>query len=132
MLDAALEEFPCEDASVETREPGPGRGVCCLYEATFENATNLTSAFGETNVTAERVGRRAAKSMKDFVGCGAPVGRHLADQLLLPLALAGSGGFTTMVPDDHVPTNISVIRQFLPVDIRIEESDRGRRTISIT
>lgn len=35
MLDAALRQLPCDDASVEIREPGPGRGVCCLYEAAF-------------------------------------------------------------------------------------------------
>jgi len=131
MLDAALEVLPCDDASVETREPGPGRGVCCLYETRFAQSTELNSAFGETNITAERVGRRAAKSMKDFIGCGVPVGRHLADQLLLPLALAGSGSFTTMVPDDHVPTNISVIEKFLPVSFRIEDADRGRRVVSV-
>lgn len=131
MLDAALAAFPCEDVSVETREPGPGRGVCCLCESVFENTSELTSAFGETNVTAERVGRRAGKSMADFIGCGVPVGRFLADQLLLPMALAGSGSFTTMVPDEHVPTNISVIESFLPVKFTIEDTGRGRRIVSL-
>lgn len=130
MLDAALKQFPCDDATVEIREPGPGRGVCCLYEAVFENCEELSSSFGETNVTAERVGRRAAKNLKDFISSGVAVGRHLADQLLLPMALAGSGGFTTTVPDDHVPTNISVIEKFLPVNFRIEEGDRGKRIVT--
>lgn len=131
MLDAALEHYPCEDASVETVEPGPGRGVCCLYYAGFENTAELASAIGETNVTAERLGKRAAKSLRDFIGLGAPVGRHLADQLLLPLALAGSGGFTCMVPDDHVPTNIGVIEKFLPVKFEMDSSDRTRRVIRV-
>ena len=131
MLDAALVQFPCDDATVEIREPGPGRGVCCLYEAVFENCEELTSSFGETNVTAERVGRRAAKSIQDFISSGTPIGRHLADQLLLPMALAGSGGFTTMVPDDHVPTNISVIEKFLPVKFQIAQADRGKRVVTL-
>ncbi|MES2921063.1 MAG: RNA 3'-terminal phosphate cyclase [Verrucomicrobiota bacterium] len=131
MLDSALVQLPCDDATVEIREPGPGRGVCCLYEAIFKNCEELTSSFGETNVTAERVGRRAAKCLQDFIGSGTPVGRHLADQLLLPMALAGSGSFTTMVPDDHVPTNISVIEKFLPVKFQIDDADRGRRIIRI-
>jgi RNA 3'-terminal phosphate cyclase (ATP) len=99
MLAAALSQLSCEDAAVEVREPGPGRGVCCLYEAQFENTAELSSSFGETNVTAERVGLRAAKQLQDFIGSQAPVGRYLADQLLLPMALAGSGSFTTMVHD---------------------------------
>jgi RNA 3'-terminal phosphate cyclase (ATP) len=131
MLDAALKQFPCDDATVEIREPGPGRGVCCLYEAVFENCEEITSAFGESNVTAERVGRRAGKSLQDFIGSGAPVGRHLADQLLLPMALAGSGSFTTLVPDDHVPTNITVIEKFLPVKFSIEEGERGKRCVFV-
>lgn len=131
MLDAALAQCPSDDATVEIREPGPGRGVCCLCEAVFENTTELTSAFGETNVTAERVGKRAGKSLHDFIGSGSAVGRHLADQLLLPMALAGEGSFTTMVPDDHVPTNISVIEKFLTVRFSVETADRGKRVISV-
>ena len=131
MLEAALKQLPCDDASVEIREPGPGRGVCCLYEAVFENGEELTSSFGETNVTAERVGMRAAKCLSDFISSGVPVGRHLADQLLLPLALAGSGSFTTMVPDDHVPTNISVIEKFLPVKFEIVAGERGKRIVAV-
>ena len=70
--------------------------------------------------------------MHDFIGGGAAVGRHLADQLLLPLALAGSGSFTTMAPDAHVPTNIDVIEQFLPVKFRITEVARGSRVIAVS
>jgi RNA 3'-terminal phosphate cyclase (ATP) len=131
IIAAAIDQFPCEDAAVEIREPGPGRGVCCLYEAAFENSCELFSSFGEAGVTSERVGRRAAKCLHDFIGSGVPVGRHLADQLLLPLALAGSGSFTTMIPDDHVPTNISVIEKFLPVKFQVENADRGKRVIRV-
>lgn len=131
ILDAAIVQNPCEDATVEIREPGPGRGVCCLYEAVFENAAELISAFGETNVTAERVGRGAAKRIHDFIGSGVPVGRCLADQLLLPMALAGESGFTTTVLDDHVATNISIIEKFLPVRFVVEEPDRGKRRVSV-
>jgi RNA 3'-terminal phosphate cyclase (ATP) len=132
MLDAALALLPCDDASVEAREPGPGRGVCCLYQAKFANTSELASAFGENNTTAEIIGRRATKSLRDFIGSQTPVGRCLADQLLLPMALAGGGSFTTMNPDDHVPNNISVIEKFLPVKFKIDEADRGRRIISVS
>ena len=132
VLAAARDQLPCDDAAVESRDPGPGRGVCCIYQANFTHATELTSSFGEMNVSAERVGRRAAKALADFIGCGAPVGRQLADQLLVPLALAGAGGFTTMVPDSHVPTNISVIEKFLPVKFHITEADRGKRVITVS
>jgi RNA 3'-terminal phosphate cyclase (ATP) len=63
--------------------------------------------------------------MNDFIGCGAPVGRCLADQLLLPIALAGGGSFSTMAPDAHVPTNIAVIEKFLPVRFTLTKEARG-------
>jgi RNA 3'-terminal phosphate cyclase (ATP) len=95
----------------------------------IENITEITSAFGETNVTAEKVGKRGGKHLTDFIGSNAAVGRHLADQLLLPLALAGGGSFTTMVPDDHVTTNLQVIESFLPIRSSMEEMDRGLRIV---
>jgi RNA 3'-terminal phosphate cyclase (ATP) len=132
ILDAAQAQFPCSDAAVEMREPGPGHGVCCLYEAVFDHATELTSAFGESHVAAERVGHRAAKSLQHLIGSGVPVGRFLADQLLLPMALAGAGSFTTMVPDDHVPTNIAVVEKFLPVKFEIADAGRGTRVVRVS
>ena len=131
MLDAALDVLPCKDATVESREPGPGAGLCCLVESEFGEVREITSSFGERGVTAERIGRRAAKLMRDFIGSGAPVGRCLADQLLLPFALAGGGGMLTMSPDAHVPANITVIEKFLPVRFEIRGDDRGTRRIEV-
>ncbi|MCP5548003.1 MAG: RNA 3'-terminal phosphate cyclase [Akkermansiaceae bacterium] len=125
ILNAAEKAFPCGDVSVEMREPGPGRGVACLVEARFEHGTEMTCSFGEQGVSAEKVGRRAGKLMNDFVGSQAAVGRHLADQLLLPMALAGKGLFTTTAPDDHLPTNIAVIRAFLDISFRVTERSGG-------
>ncbi|WP_367874711.1 RNA 3'-terminal phosphate cyclase [Luteolibacter sp. Populi] len=129
MLDAALELIPSKDAAVESCEPGPGAGICCLVEAEFGELRELTSSFGEQGVSAEKVGHHAAKAMKDFIGCGAPVGRCLADQLLLPMAIAGGGRFATMAPDAHVPTNIAVIEKFLPLRFRIQKGERGVHVI---
>ncbi len=131
ILKAATNELACDDAQIDNRGSGPGRGVCCLYQASFENGGDLSSTFGETNVTAERVGKQAAKSLHDFIKSGAAVGRHLADQLLLPMALAGGGSFTTMVPDNHFTTNIGVIEKFLPVKFHITDSGRGLRVVTV-
>lgn len=131
VLDAALGAYPCEDAKLVALPDGPGRGVACLVEAAFEHGHELCATFGEHGTSSEKVGRRAAKMMNDFIGNGAAVGRHLADQLLLPMALAGGGRFTTMPPDNHVPTNIAVIEEFL--DLRFEVStDERICTVSVS
>jgi len=48
----------------------------------------------------------------------------LADQLPLPLALAGAGLFLTHSPTRHTKTNIEVIARFLPA--RVTLVDIGR------
>lgn len=131
MNEAALKQQPCEEVRIEIREPGPGRGVCCLYEAAFANNSELASGCGEIGVTADRIGSRIGKSMKHFLSSNAAVGRHLADQLLLPMALAGGGSFTTGIPGDHVLTNLAVIEKFLPLKSEISDADRGLRMISL-
>lgn len=131
MLDAALEQLPCKDAAVESREPGAGLGICCLVESDFGEVREMTSTFGEKRKTAEELGRHAAKSMANYLGSGVPVGRFLADQLLLPMGLAGEGRFVTMSLDQHVPTNIAVIEKFLAVKFSIREEERGRKVVEV-
>jgi RNA 3'-terminal phosphate cyclase (ATP) len=48
---------------------------------------------------------------------------HLADQLLLPLALAGAGSFRTIGLSSHSRTNLDIIRLFSSTRI----SARGDR-----
>jgi RNA 3'-terminal phosphate cyclase len=58
----------------------------------------------------ERMGPRIDASV--------PVGEHLADQLLLPLALAGGGSFLTVPLSRHATTNALVLQAFLDVEVR--------------
>jgi RNA 3'-terminal phosphate cyclase (ATP) len=40
------------------------------------------------------------------------VGEHLADQLILPIALAGSGSFRAVAVSQHLKSNALVIERF--------------------
>ncbi|QIB77028.1 RNA 3'-terminal phosphate cyclase [Haloferax volcanii] len=68
-------------------------------------------AYGERGTPAEAVGSRAAASFLDWLGGDAPVDRHMADQLLVWVALAG-GRLRIPAVTDHVRTNLDVIRAF--------------------
>ena len=59
------------------------------------------------------------------VSSGVPVGTHLADQLMLPLALAGEGRYRTTEPTPHSRTNAEVIRQFLDTELELTALDDG-------
>ena len=52
-------------------------------------------------------------------------------QLLLPLALAGSGRFRTLGLSPHARTNIEVIKQFLPVSIECAPDEAGGTVVKI-
>ena len=57
--------------------------------------TEVFTGFGEKGVSAEQVAKGAVERARIYLASPVAVGRHLADQLLLPLALAGGGEFTT-------------------------------------
>ncbi len=53
------------------------------------------------------------------------MGPHLADELVLPLALAGEGALRTMPITRHTETNVDIVQRFLSVRIRYQTEDRG-------
>jgi RNA 3'-terminal phosphate cyclase (ATP) len=66
---------------------------------------------------AEDVAEAFAERVIRYLRIGAPIDEHLADQILLPLALARGGAFVTVAPSDHALTNAAVIEKFLPVEV---------------
>ena len=101
---------------------GPGNVLVATIE--HEHVTELFTAFGEKGVSAEKVAGKLCRQIKAYLQAGAPVGGHLADQLLLPIAIAG-GAFVTAKPTQHTLTNIETINSFLPGCLDMEEMDDG-------
>ena len=91
---------------------GPGNSVHCILQ--FENVTEVISSFGSRQRGAKQVGREAGKLACSYINGTAPVGMHLADQLLLPMLLLGGGEFITEAPTKHTVTNIDVIHLYYP------------------
>lgn len=58
------------------------------------------------------------------------MGRYLADQLLLPMALTGGGEFITMPVTQHFISHVSVIEKFLNESVVTKESE-GLISVSI-
>ena len=78
---------------------GPGNVI--MIEIASQQMTEVITGFGEKGVRAEAVAERAARSALRYLEAGVPVGEHLADQLLIPLALAGAGSFKTLPLTQH-------------------------------
>jgi RNA 3'-terminal phosphate cyclase (ATP) len=112
-----------EECFVETVQHPLGPGNALLLEIQTEHVTAIFTGFGERGRPAEEVAREAVESAKAWLQADVPVDEYLADQLLLPIALAGSGSFRTTRPSLHTTTNADVIRRFLPVSISFEHEN---------
>jgi RNA 3'-terminal phosphate cyclase (ATP) len=98
---------------------GPGNAVVLAIET--DHVTEVFTGFGERGRPAEDVSKSAVEAAKAWLEASVPVDEHLADQLLIPMALAGGGSFRTIKPSLHTTTNAEVIQRFLPVPMRIEQ-----------
>ncbi|MBK7900141.1 MAG: RNA 3'-terminal phosphate cyclase [Azonexus sp.] len=111
-----------EELRVLPHGEGPGNVLMLVLE--YPGVTEVFSAFGARGVPAETVADRAAREARRYRESGAAVGEHLADQLLLPLALAGgAASFTTSALSSHSRTNCAVIAKFLPARFGFEEAE---------
>lgn len=94
---------------------GPGNALLVGLES--EGVTVVFSAIGRKGLPAEAVADDAAQQALTYLDAQVPVDEHLADQLLVPLALAGQGVFRTNTLSGHLLTQIELIPQFLDVEI---------------
>jgi len=113
-------EVPVEIDEEHIEEaPSKGTGVTLIAETRAEggSGTHLGgSALGERGKTAEEVGREAAEALNEAVGSGADVDRHVADQLVPYVALAG-GSYRAPEVTSHLRTNVDTVSRFYDVEL---------------
>jgi RNA 3'-terminal phosphate cyclase (ATP) len=103
----------------------PGAGIFLLAEYLEWPAS--FSAYGRLGKPSEAVADQAVAALREHHASKAAVELHLADQLLLPLAIAnGASAFTTLRPTGHLMTNAWTIGQFGVADISIAEGSPCR------
>lgn len=127
--------LPRDAASVEVVTDSAGPGNVLLIELAFEHVSEVISGFGSKGVMAEKVAADACRAARRFLDSDVPVGEHLADQLLLPLAIGaahgGGGSFRTFALSDHATTHIEILRRFLDVDISVEQNGPQDCTVTV-
>lgn len=119
------DERECQPAMVK-QSAGPGNVV--EIELQFEHVTELFAAFGERGLRAELVAQRACAEASEYLAANVAVGRHLADQLPLPFALAGGGAFVSLSPSPHLDTQCAILPRFLRCEVqRVRQSESAWR-----
>lgn len=123
--------WPPNVLRAETIQNSPGPGNVLMLEMAHEHVTEVVTAFGARGVPSEAVATDALTQARRYLRSDAPVGEHLADQLLLPLAVAGGGTFRTTDLTAHGNTNIGVIKLFLDVAIETQREDSGNYRVTV-
>lgn len=83
------------------------------------------NALGERGKPAEKVGREAASMLAGELQAGAAVDAHLADQLIIYMALAGGpSSIMTSVLSDHTATGLRIVEQMTGRKFEIKKGDK--------
>jgi len=100
-----------------TDSDGPGN--CAMIRLCSGERTTVFTAFGMRGKRSEEVISEVVGLAEDFLASGAAVDRFLADQLLIYMAMAKAGSYTTNELSSHLQTNMEVIKKFLPVNFHV-------------
>ncbi|MCC5785148.1 MAG: RNA 3'-terminal phosphate cyclase [Phycisphaerales bacterium] len=119
--------WDAEALMIEQLSDRLGPGNILNIEVESEHITEVFTGFGRLGVSAEAVAEETIAEVRAYLASGVPIWRHLADQLLLPLALAGRGVFRTGPLTSHAETNAEVIERFLQLKVR-REPQEGKTT----
>ena len=116
---------------INGRNGGPrpeGAGNAVLVKLRHRHGITV---FGETGLrgrSAETVAGHAACRALRFRNSNAPVEKHLADQLVVPLALAGGGSFVTETLTPHCRACLDVASLFTSLKPELHPVN-GRKTL---
>jgi len=119
----ALGELPASiDTSILGGADAIGQGGAIVLWAHGESSVLGAGRVAERGVRAETLGAAAGTELAADLAAGAALDAHAADQLLVYLALAWGGRFTTRELTSHARTAIWLIEQFLPVRFEVGEA----------
>jgi RNA 3'-terminal phosphate cyclase (ATP) len=126
-------EIPKHKVRIHEIRDSAGPGNVVMIKASFTGINLCFTAFQERGKKAEIVAGEAADEFNSWFASGAATDGHLADQLLLYVALGGSGGeYTTDRVTDHTRTNIHTLAAFLGCRFTTEEMQgRGFRIAAL-
>lgn len=106
-------------------------GNCVVIRLIGANRTAVFTGFGSKGKPSEKVIAEVVDEVRDFLASGACIDHHLADQLLIYMALKRTGRFTTNRLSKHLTTNVEVIKKFLPVDFVVEKEHNYHRVLCV-
>lgn len=127
----AFPDWPEEVLSIRELPADEGPGVILLLEARYASVTEIVSGFGQLGLSGDLIAKTSAARLRGYIESSAFAGPYLADQLVLPFVLAGSGTFTTVKPSQHLLTAIDLAKRFTGRRIDITREANGNHVVSV-
>ncbi len=107
---------------VRIRQPKAGSpGNLLAIDLQFENSSICLTELGRPRITSERVAADLRRQVELYLESGTVLDEHLADQMMLPMAMAGGGKFSCGELSQHAETNREVIRMFTGARINLDQ-----------
>ena len=106
---------------------GPGNALMVVLR--YTHSCEVLTSYGSKALSAEQVAHDVLRQVRQHQTSPAPVGEYLADQLMIPLALAALqgrlGSYWATGLSEHAKTNAGVIEKFLPVRFVLTHQEEG-------
>jgi len=122
--------FEIDSASQVVDAKSPGAMVTVWGE--YESALGGCAVMGQRGVRIEAVTQQAFEGFCSWMRSDATVDEHLADQILIPAALAdGETRFVVNRITKRFLTTVWVVKQFLPIHITLRGSEDGPGEVTV-
>lgn len=119
-----------DELQIRDAKGSRGPGNILTLEVEHEHVTEVFTGFGEVGRPAEAVANQAIQQFQRYLKSDAVAGEYLTDQLMLPLAIAGGGSFTSTGLSRHATTHLDLIGRFLDVKVKVVAEDRSMYRVS--
>jgi RNA 3'-terminal phosphate cyclase (ATP) len=117
-------DVPLDIRPVRAKTISTGAGL--FLAAEYANGRGGFGVLGRKGMPSEVVAEKAVSALLAFHDSDAALDSHLADQLVIPLALAPDESiFTTQELTPHLLTNIAVVQAFAERQIELDEDEHS-------
>lgn len=124
-----LPNLPLVSDVREVNSSGQGNAAWVTLEQ--ERLTAVFCESGEGDVPQKTVAKRVVDAVRKYLRAGVPVGPHLADQLVVPMAaLGGEGWFAKGADTPYETATWEVVRAF-GAEVELERAADGKSVVRV-
>lgn len=117
---ARIKKLGLDSDNTIRQYPSIGKGTVVFISLKAGQARAGFQSLGELKKRAEKVADEACDELDAYLRADMALDKHLADQLIIPIALAQANSvFTTSEITLHLLTNIAIVEKFLRVHFHV-------------